>query len=154
VIRAGHVIILARAGPRHQLHLHVHLHGLIGLSASHHCRYVRIAAWQQQFWLVGAAVGDSAVRAGRGGRVSGSQFVQVHVHPTLASASIVRHAEGVQGNSSSTTGTPSDAGTGARRASEADSSLRLVSGLRALFRRGHHRLGDDPRRQWCMTGHA
>jgi hypothetical protein len=106
--------------------------------------------------------------------------LQMHVQVPLASASGVRDARDVQGDPSTATRTPSRAGTGAPRATEIDSlpvplprrpersaqedytyadvvdllPMRPVNGLRALFRHGHHRLGDDPRRQWCMTRHA
>lgn len=45
---------------------------------------------------------------------------------------------------------PGDA-EGARRVDDIGAPSRLVDGLRARFRRGSHRLGDDPRRQWSMT---
>jgi hypothetical protein len=43
-----------------------------------------------------------------------------------------------------------DAG-GAYRVDDTGAPSRLVDGLRARFRRGSHRLGDDPQRQWTMT---
>ncbi|GAA1295367.1 hypothetical protein GCM10009609_76090 [Pseudonocardia aurantiaca] len=40
---------------------------------------------------------------------------------------------------------------GVHRVDVTGASSRLVDGLRARFRRGSHRLGNDPRRQWTMT---
>jgi hypothetical protein len=39
---------------------------------------------------------------------------------------------------------------GARRVDDTGSPARVVDGFRARFRRGSHRLGDDPGRQWTM----
>ena len=40
---------------------------------------------------------------------------------------------------------------GARRVDDTAAASRLADGLRARFRRGSHRLGTDPQRQWTMT---
>lgn len=40
---------------------------------------------------------------------------------------------------------------GARRVDDTGATTRLVDGLRARFRRGNHRLGHNPQRQWSMT---
>ncbi|NMH78504.1 hypothetical protein [Pseudonocardia xinjiangensis] len=59
-----------------------------------------------------------------------------------------------QDNTSNATRTPSNVGSGGRGPGEFGYTAGVVNGVRAFFRRGHHRLGDDPRRQWCMARHA
>ena len=88
-----------------------------------------------------------------------SATAHVHVQVPLASAPTIGQADHVQGNASDAQDTPSGAtrtpgNPGPAVRGPGDFGYAAVSGLRAFFRRGQHRLGDDPRRQWCMAGHA
>jgi hypothetical protein len=87
------------------------------------------------------------------------RYVQMHVHfaRNACTCTIDLHLQGTTGRllsvhvSTLIAALASGDADRVRRVDDTGASSRLIDGLRARFRRGSHRLGDDPRRQWTMT---